>query len=153
MALKERINDDLKAVLKAGKAFEAGVLRLINASLKNREIEKRGKGDANELSEEEVIEIIAREAKKRKESIKLYSEGGREELAKTEQDELAVIEQYLPKQMPREEVETKVKEIVKQLGATNKKEFGKVMGSVMKELKGKTDASVVSEILKGLLQD
>ena len=148
MTLVEQINSDLKEFLKAGKSFEAGVLRMIIASFKNKEIEKRGNGKDINLSQEEVIDILAKEYKKRKEAMEIYTGAGRANLAEKEKQETEIIKNYLPEQMSAPEIEKSVMEIIEKLGASGQKDFGKVMGQAVKELKGKADSAVISEIVK-----
>ena len=148
MNLKEQISEDIKNALKAGDSFAAGVLRMVVAALQNKSIEKRGKGEEEELTQEEILEILAREAKKRKEAIELYKQGDRQELADNEEKELAIIEKYLPQQMSKEEVV----EIVLAIIEKNKPEnFGEAMKLVMAELKGKADGKMVAEVIKDQL--
>ena len=148
MNLKEQISEDIKNALKAGDSFTAGVLRMVVAALQNKSIEKRGKGEDEELTQEEILEILAREAKKRKEAIELYKQGDRQELADNEEKELAIIEKYLPQQMSKEEVV----EIVLAIIEKNKPEnFGEAMKLVMAELKGKADGKMVAEVIKDQL--
>ena len=148
MNLKEQISKDIKSALKAGDSFTAGVLRMVVAALQNKSIEKRGKGEEEELTQEEILEILAREAKKRKEAIELYKQGDRQELADNEEKELAIIEKYLPQQMSKEEVV----EIVLAIIEKNKPEnFGEAMKLVMAELKGKADGKMVAEVIKDQL--
>jgi uncharacterized protein YqeY len=145
MNLKEQISEDIKSALKAGDSFTAGVLRMVMAALQNKSIEKRGKGGEEELTQEEILEILAREAKKRKEAIELYKQGDRQELAESEEKELAIIEKYLPQQMSREEVVAVVSTIIEKNKPEN---FGEAMKLVMAELKGKADGKIVAEVIK-----
>ena len=151
MSLHQQITDDLKIAMKAANEFEVGTLRMLSAALHNKEIEKKGKGLEAVLSDEEVIEVLTREAKKRKEAAELYVKGNRNDLAEKETKELEFIKKYLPEQMSQEEIEKIVKAALEKTGAREVKEFGKVMAEAMKDLKGKADASVVSEIVKKLL--
>lgn len=148
MSLHQEINDNLKGAMKAGREFEVGVFRMLLAALHNKEIEKKGKGMEPVLSDEEVIEVLSREAKKRKESIEAYNKGGRSELAEKEAKEFELIKKYLPEEMAVEEIEKIVKAAVEKTGVKDIKDFGRAMGEAMKELKGRADASVVSELLK-----
>ncbi|MCL5004886.1 MAG: GatB/YqeY domain-containing protein [Patescibacteria group bacterium] len=150
--LKEQINSDIKEFLKAGKSFEAGVLRLMSAALGNKEIEKRGKGEDSVLTDEEIVEVLMKEAKKRKEAAEVYKTGNREDLAEKELKELEVIKKYLPEQASAEEIEKAVDKAIAATGAVDVKTFGKVMAEVMKELKGKADAGTISEIIKKKLE-
>ena len=122
-----------------------GVLRLLISALNNKSIDKKGKGQGDVLIDEEILQVLMSEAKKRKESIEVFSRGNRSDLVEKEKSELEIIQRYLPKQMSREEVEKAVEEIVKKAGS---KEIGPVMKEVMKELRGKADSAMVSELVK-----
>jgi len=143
--LKDQIKEDLIIAMKGGDDFSVVVLRGVNAALHNKSIEKRGKGEDEELSDDEVLDVLNKEVKKRKEAVVLYKEGGREELADKEQKELVLLQKYLPEQMSREEVEKKIEEI---LAGLETKDFGAAMKAVMAELKGKADGKEVAEIIK-----
>jgi hypothetical protein len=148
MTLEERIKSDLDAAFKARNAMTTDTLRLLTAALHNRSIEKRGKGGEEKLTEEEALEVLRREAKKRKEAAMLYIQGNRQDLAEKENAELSVLSVYLPAQMGEDEIKKEIMKVLASAGAADTKEFGKVMGLVMKELKGKADAGVVTRILK-----
>lgn len=147
-SLHEKINNNLKTALKEGRSLEVQVLRGVNASIKNKEIEKRSGGGDSELSEEEVVEVLKKELKKRKEAVDLYKNGNRLELAEIEEKEAEIIEKYLPEQMSDEEIE---KVVVGILSKLEDKNFGNVMKVVMAELKGKADGKRVTEIVKSKL--
>lgn len=146
MTLTERINDDLKAAMKSGDQVRLNTVRSIRAIL--IELSKRGTGAIT--ADEEVQALIAA-AKKRKEAIEMYEKAGRKDLADTERQELSVIQEYLPKQMTREEADAVVARVIGDTGASGPKDMGKVMGPVMKELKGKIDGSVIQELVKSRL--
>ncbi len=148
MTLKEQLFVDLKAALKNSFLLETSTLRLLLSSLHNREIEKRGKGEDIDLTDEEVIEVLLKEAKKRQESIDAYEKGGRNDLVDKESKELEIIKKYLPPQLNEEEIKRLVKNKIDQLGVNSPKDFGLVMKELMKELKGKSDASLVSKLVK-----
>ena len=150
--LHQRIINDLKEALKSGNSFVAGTLRMILSSLHNREIEKRGKGLEETLSEEEIIEVLFKESKKRKEAIEAFTKGNRDDLVQKETKELKIIENYLPQLLSEAEIEKIVNEVIEKMGTAEIKNFGRVMGETMKELKGKADASAVSEIVKNKLK-
>lgn len=150
--LYQEIVNDLKESLKAGRAFEAGVFRFLLSSLHNREIEKKGKGLEPTLSDEEVIEVLSREAKKRKESIEAYTKGGRNDLVKKETEELAIIKRYLPRELGEADIKKVVESVIGRTGAASAKDFGLVMKEAMKELKGRADAVIVSELVRQKLQ-
>lgn len=149
--LKEKISSDLKESLKAGDSFRSGVLRMIISAFQNKEIEKRSGGKPAELTEEEAMEILIREAKKRKEATEIYSKGGRDDLSQKEIQEIELIKKYLPEQLSEQEIEKIVKATIEKIGAKDVKEFGRIMAEAMKELKGKADAKLTSEIVKKLL--
>ncbi|MBI4991740.1 MAG: GatB/YqeY domain-containing protein [Candidatus Harrisonbacteria bacterium] len=141
--LQEKLSQDLKEAMKAGNADKVGVLRMLNASLKNKAIEK---GKDAVLTEEEVAQVLMREAKKRKESVLAFEQGDRADLADNERKELAILEVYLPKQMSREEVVVAVEKVL--TGLADKSNQGLVMKAVMTELKGKADGKMISEAVK-----
>lgn len=142
--LKEKLTDDLKTAMKNADQLTVGVLRLLIAAIKNKEIEKRA-----QLSDEEVLQVLSSEAKKRKDSIDMFNRGGREDLAKKEKEELSILEQYLPKQLSAEEVKKIIEDKIETLrSASGDISFGNTMKEVMKELKGKADGKLVSEIIK-----
>lgn len=143
--LTNKINEDLTPALKSGDSFTVGVLRFLNASLHNKAIEKRGKGQPEELTDDEVIDVLQKEVKKRQDAVALYKQGNRPELAEKEEKEITVIQKYLPAQMSREQVETEVTRI---LSGSNPNNLGEAMKAVMAELKGKADGKVISEIIK-----
>lgn len=143
MLLQDKLNQDLKESMKSGNAEKTGLLRMLSAAIHNKQIEK---GKDKELTDDDVLQVLTREAKKRKEAIELFEKGGRPELAGKERTELVLIEAYLPKQMAREEVEAEVDKIL--AGLADKSNAGLVMKAVMQELKGKADGKMISEIVK-----
>ena len=148
MSLKQKISEDLKAAMKNANEFELGVLRMIIAAIHNKEIEKRGKGGESVLIDDEVMDVVVKEAKKRKESIDIYKQGNREDLAQKESKELEIIQAYLPKQLSEQELEKIIDEAIKTSGALTIKDLGKVMGIVSKETKGKADSKTISDLIK-----
>ncbi len=152
MSLHQKIQDDLTSALKAGDGFRVGVLRMLSSSLHNRSIEKKGKGQDTELTDEEALEILGREAKKRKEAAELYEKGGRSDLSAKEKQEFILVKAYLPEEVGDEEIGKVIEGVLANMGKVTQKEFGKVMGEVMKQLKGRADASAVSALVKKRLQ-
>jgi len=144
MALIDDLKSDVTDALKAGDSGKAETLRGLAASVHNEEIAKRSKGGEGELSDDEVVAVLQKEAKKRKESIEVYTDAGRNDLADKEKTELAIIENYLPPVLEESEIEGIVEKIV----AGGEDNFGKVMGAVMGEVKGRADSKVVTEIVK-----
>ncbi len=163
-ALKDKLQTDIKNALKSGNAQKRLVLSLILSSVKSRELDKRTKLSKTEsdvsklegmsqLTDEEVLEVILSEVKKRKESIESYEKGGREELAQKERDELSVLMEYMPEQMTEDEIRSEVRKAIAELGVFGLKDMGKVIGFVMAKVKGKADGQLVSKIVKGELTD
>jgi uncharacterized protein len=142
MNLLEKIDQDLKNAMKAGDTVRAGTLKMLKSDIAY-EKGKTGK----ELTEELIIEIVSRSAKRRRDSIKEFQKGNRQDLVDKEKIELAIVEEYLPKQMSEEEIDTHISEKLASLGALTQKDIGRVMGEIMKELKGKADGGVVKTIL------
>jgi uncharacterized protein len=147
MELKDRIDSECKTALKSGEKIKVSTLRMILAEVKNAEIAKRG-----DLSEEELLAVVAREARKRKESIEEFGRGGREDLVAKESEELAIIQAYLPEQMYDGEVRSIVEETIKEVGATSSGDLGKVMGKLMPKIKGKADGKKVNQMVREMLQ-
>ena len=148
MSLQERISADLKTALKNADSFRVGILRLLSAALQNETISKRTNGEDNPLAEAEVIGVLKREAKKRKESIDIFREAGRFELSENEEKELVIIQEYLPPEISREEIEATARKIMVS-GVT---EFPALMKSVIVEFKGAADGKQVAEIIKSILR-
>ena len=148
MSLADTISDDLKTAMKARDAVRTGTLRLVLAGIKNLRVQE---GHGADVSDEEVTGIIAKEAKKRRESIDTYTEHGREELAAKEQAELEVLEAYLPEQMDAEEIRALVDQAVADTGASGPGDLGKVMGKLMPQVKGKADGKLVNQVVREAL--
>lgn len=144
MALSEKINDDLKAAMKSGDSVRLNTIR----SIRTKIIELSKRGAETSITLEDELKILMSEAKKRKEAIEMYEKAERKDLLEQEQRELEIINEYLPKQMSREEAESIVKRIIQEVGAVSAKDFGKVMPIAMKELKGKFDGKIVQEVVK-----
>jgi len=146
MALKEQIQNDMKAALLSGSRFEGDVLRNLKAAILNEEVAK-GKRDEG-LGDDEIEQVIAREVKKRRESIALYEQNGRGELADGEKKELEVLEQYLPKQLSEDEVRVLVDEAIATVGADGPQMMGQVIGAVKAKAGNTADGSIVARIVK-----
>jgi uncharacterized protein len=149
MALKERINEDMKSAMKSGDKLRLETIRSIRALI--LEFEKSGSGKV--FNEEEEIKMLSTAAKKRKESIEQFKNAGREDLADKEEAELNIIMDYLPKQMSEDKIRAEVKRIAGEIGASKKEDFPKLMPQVMKELKGKADGKVVRGEVEKYLAD
>lgn len=147
MSIKERIITEMKTAMKAKDTLRLQVLRSLKAKLMEKEISERKGGEA-EISNEQVIEVLMKASKQRKESIDQYESGGRDDLAEAEKRELTIIEEYLPEMMSEDEVRGIVKQKISQLGASGPADMGKVMGALMGQLKGKADGGMISTIVK-----
>lgn len=161
MASKGKIQEDLTAALKESKETELSVLRMLLTAISGRETEKRTKlwkakpnskpedlEKESQLSEEEIMEAVSSEIKKRREAIGLYEKGHRPELADKEKKEMAILQKYLPEQLGEGEIKKMVKEAVAKTGAKEMKDMGKVMAELMPKAKGKADSALVSKIVK-----
>ena len=146
MALKEQIQNDMKAALLSGSRFEGDTLRDLKAAILNEEVAK-GKRDEG-LSDEVIEQVIAREAKKRRESIALYEQNGRSELADAEKKELEVLEKYLPEQLDEEATVALVQEAIAQLGADGPQMMGQVIGAVKAKAGNTVDGATLAKIVK-----
>ena len=146
MPLVDKIQKDMYKAMKEKEKERINALRNIIGKLKYRYIDKRDK-----LTEQEEIKVIQSLAKQRRESIKMYKQGGRNDLVETETKELSIIEEYLPQAMSEEEVRRLVRETVKETGAESMSDLGKVMPLVMKKGAGKIDGKIAQEILRELL--
>ena len=149
MTLTERINQDLKAAMKAGDPVLLNTIRSIRAQI--IELSKRGTG--SEITPEDETSILLGAAKKRKEAIEMYEKGKRQDLADQEKRELEIINGYLPKPLTREEAEKIIQKIIAESGAVSAKDFGKIMPLAMKELKGKFDGKLIQELVKQKLEN
>jgi uncharacterized protein YqeY len=147
MSLDAKINEEMKIAVKAGDKLKLETVRSIRAAI----IEFNKSGIGREMNEQDELKILQNQAKKRKDAIQLYIQGGRQELADKEKQELAIIEEYLPKQMDDAEVKDIIKKLIAEVGATDMKDMGKVMGLSMKQLQGKADGNKVQQFVKELL--
>ena len=145
-ALRTRLDEEIKGALRAGEKVRLGALRLLVAAITVREKELR-----RLLSDEEIREVAAREAKKRNEAIEAFASAGREELAAKERQERKALGPYLPEQLSDAEVDAIVDEAIEATGATSLKEMGMVMGAVMANAKGKVDGSAVQRKVRARL--
>ena len=143
--LKDKIREDLKASMFARDELKTSTLRLLLSSLKNYEIEK---GLNYEANDEDVLTIVGREIKKRREAVDAYKQAGREEAAQKEQAELDLLGAYQPEQMGEDEIREIVKNAIEQTGASSMQDMGKLMGVIMPQVKGKADGNLVNKIVR-----
>ena len=150
MSLKEQIGEDIKTAMKAKDKIRLQTVRGIKKAILEKEVELRPQGQES-LNQEQEIELLSQQAKQRRDSIEQYQNAGRDDLAAQEQQELAIIETYLPEQASDEEVETIIDQIIADTGAATLKDLGKVMGPAMKQLKGKADGKKIQALVKSKL--
>lgn len=144
MTLKEQLQQDLIASMKAKDEVQTGAIRMLKAAILRFETA----GDKKVATDADIIQIIGKEIKQRKDSIEQFEKGNRLELAEKEKLEMAVLEKYLPAQLSDDEVRTIVKEVISATGATGKSDLGKVMGALMPKVKGKADGALVTRMVQ-----
>ncbi len=144
--LKQQLRDDLKISMLAKDADRTSVLRMVISAIGYYEINKGGAGYT--ATDEDVLEVLKKEAKQRKDSIEQFRNGGREELAQKEEQELQMLKAYLPEEMNEEEIAKLVDEAIRSIGASSPQDMGKVMGALMPHTKGKADGAIVSRIVR-----
>jgi len=146
--MRNRVNTALKQAMKEKAAARLSTLRLINAAIKDRDIAVRGDGEESGVGDAEVLEILGKMTKQRKESARAYEEGGRLDLAEREREEIAVIEEFLPRQLGEDEVENAVREAVSETGASSIRDMGKVMAALKARYTGRMDFGKVGPKVK-----
>lgn len=144
--MKKRLLEDLKEAMKEKNEIKKNTIQMTRAAILQIEKDK-----AIELTDEQIIELIAKEVKKRKDSLADYERGGREDLVNQIKEEISYIEVYLPAQLSKEEITEKVKAIISNLGATSMKDMGKVMKAAKEEMGAQADGKTINEIVKMLL--
>lgn len=147
MDIATRIQEDLKSAMKQRERIAVSTLRLLSAALKNEAIAKRG-----ELEEADILRVLQREVKRRKEAIESYKAAGSRERVEQETAELAVLQRYLPEQLDLAAIEGVIHSLIQETGATGPQDFGNVMKRAMQQLQGKADGRMVQEAVKRLLQ-
>lgn len=164
MALKDKINEDLKTALKSGSNDIISTLRFLLSVVKTKELEKRTKlskennpveelEKLSQLNDDEIVNVILGEIKKRKESIAQYEKGGRADLAEKEAKELEIIKKYAPEEMPESELRDVVKRKINEMSGATMKDFGRLMSLVMTEVKGRTGGDAVKKIIEEELKN
>ncbi|MBO9308448.1 MAG: GatB/YqeY domain-containing protein [Chloroflexi bacterium] len=148
MHLKDRLQEDLKAAMKSGDTARRDAIRLLASAIRQEEVDRQ-----KTLSDDDMIALLMREAKKRRDSIEEARRLGRMEVVEKEQFELSLIESYLPQQLSREELEAEIRRAIEETGAKSAKEMGNVMKVLMPRIKGRADGKLVNEMLKSLLSN
>ena len=152
MSFQEKLLGDIKAAMKARDQLRLDTLRMVKAKIQEKEVELRGKkGREHVLEDGEILQVLTTAAKQRRDSIESFRSGGREELAAKEEQELAIIQEFLPKQLSDEDLERLVKEAVEETGAASPKDMGKVMKAVMPKVKGQADGKRINAAVRKLL--
>lgn len=157
--IKQKLQDELKAALKAGDPARRLTIGMVLSAIKNRELEKRNKlsktgvqiqdlDAQSALTDDETVEVIAMEVKKRKEAFEIYSQNNRTDLAEKEKTELVVLMEFLPQQLSEDEIRAEVKKAIDEVKPQSIKDMGKVVGLVMPRVKGKADGQTISRIVK-----
>ena len=149
--MRDRINADLKKAMKAGEKDRVGTLRLINAAIKSADIDARPSGK-DKISDTDILSVLARMVKQRRDSIEQFTAGGRQDLADKEAAEIVVIEAYMPKQMDEAEARAAIAAVIEETGAAGPKDMGKVMGALKAKYAGQMDFGKASVQVKELLK-
>ncbi len=147
MTLLDTINQDLKTAMKSGDEAGKRALRSIKTAI----IRTQKDRDNRPLSDDEILAVLQKQAKQRRDSIEAYQQAGRDDLVAEEQAELAVIERYLPRQMSEEEIRDIAQAVIAETGAASPRDMGKVMSQLMPQLRGKADGRLVSQVVRNLL--
>lgn len=145
-SLAERIEHELHAAMKAREKVRTSALRMARAALKNREIEKRAP-----LEDADVIQVLATQAKQRRESIEQFRAGGREDLAAKEEQEFEVLREFLPEELTASQLKALVEEAIREVGAASPKDLGRVMSALMPKVRGRADGRAVNEMVRAVL--
>lgn len=146
MTLNERLNEDMKQAMKDKDKFRLSVIRMIRSSIKNIEIDQR-----KTLDDDEVLDILNREIKQRKDSLQEFDKAGREDLVDPLKAEVAIISEYMPQQLSEDEIKEIVQQTIQQVGASSKADMGKVMSALMPKVKGRADGKLVNQLVQQFL--
>lgn len=146
-AIKQKLTDDLKQAIRDRDKLKSSAIRLLMAAIKNAEIAKQGA-----LDEADILGIIAKDIKKHKESIEAFKQGDRQDLVAQEEAELAILKEYLPEQISRDEIIAAARKVIDEVGAQGPGDKGKVMSQLMPQLKGRADGREINAVVTELLQ-
>jgi uncharacterized protein YqeY len=148
--LRDDINNALKEAMKSREERRVSTLRMVNAAIKDRDIEARGQGKGP-LSDDELLALFQKLIKSRQDSVEMYRKGGRADLVAQEEEEIAIIASYLPKQMSEDEMKAAIAAAIKDTGAASMKDMGKVIGALRGKYAGQMDFGKASGLVKGML--
>ncbi|UJF35075.1 GatB/YqeY domain-containing protein [Paenibacillus hexagrammi] len=143
MSLSERLNEDMKQAMKSQDKFKLSVIRMVRSTIKNSEIELK-----RTLDDNEVLDVLTREIKQRKDSLQEFEKAGRDDLAENLKAELVVLSAYMPQQLSEEEVKAIVQQTIQQVGASSKADMGKVMNALMPQVKGRADGKLINQLVQ-----
>ena len=147
MSLSERLNEDMKQAMKSQDKFKLSVIRMIRSSIKNAEIDRR-----KTLDDNEVLDVLSREIKQRKDSLQEFEKAGRDDLVDNLKKEIAIIAEYMPQPLSEEELKAIVQQTIQETGASSKADMGKVMSALMPKVKGRADGKLVNQLVQQFLQ-
>jgi len=150
-SLVDRITEDLKDAMRAKDKIRLRTLRSLRSALQNKEIEQRKSGAETVLSQQDELTVLRTQVSQRQDSIEQYEDAGREDLVHREQEELKVLQEYMPDQVGDEELRARLQDIINEVGATSMADMGPVMGTAMEELRGRVDGGRVQQMVKELL--
>ena len=149
--IRQRLNESLKEAMRARDTVGVSTVRLVLAALKDRDIAARSKGNTDGISEDEVLRLLQTMVKQRRESIQLYEQGGRLDLAEQEQSEIAVLQRFLPAQMDEQAIRSAVDTVIREQAATSLKDMGRIMSALRDKYAGRMDFGRASGIVKATL--
>ena len=152
MTLREQLNADMKVAMKSGDKRKLATIRLMNAAIKDKDINSRTEGhDSEKVSDATIMDVFAKMVKQRQDSIAAFDAGGRAELAQAEREEMAIIQSYMPKQMSDDEAKAAIAGVIARVGATSVKDMGKVMAELKAKFSGQIDMGKAGGVVKALL--
>ncbi|CAN7438293.1 GatB/YqeY domain-containing protein [Paenibacillus sp. LjRoot153] len=146
MSLSDRLNEDMKQAMKSQDKFKLSVIRMVRSTIKNSEIDLK-----RPLDDNEVLDVLTREIKQRKDSLQEFAKAGRDDLADNLKAELVILAEYMPQQLSEEEVKAIVQQTIQQIGASSKADMGKVMTALMPQVKGRADGKLINQLVQQLL--
>ncbi|KRF28102.1 GatB/YqeY domain-containing protein [Paenibacillus alginolyticus] len=146
MSLSDRLNEDMKQAMKSQDKFKLSVIRMVRSTIKNSEIDLK-----RALDDNEVLDVLTREIKQRKDSLQEFTKAGRDDLAESLKAELVILAEYMPQQLSEEEVKAIVQQTIQQIGASSKADMGKVMTALMPQVKGRADGKLINQLVQQLL--
>ncbi|KRE90372.1 MULTISPECIES: GatB/YqeY domain-containing protein [Paenibacillus] len=146
MSLSDRLNEDMKQAMKSQDKFKLSVIRMVRSTIKNSEIDLK-----RPLDDNEVLDVLTREIKQRKDSLQEFTKAGRDDLADNLSAELVILAEYMPQQLSEEEVKAIVQQTIQQIGASSKADMGKVMTALMPQVKGRADGKLINQLVQQLL--